>query len=191
MSMQLYVALVHYPVYDKNHKVVTTAVTNVDVHDISRSSATFGVAGFFVVTPVTQQKQLVSELLAHWLDGPGSTYNPRRSEAISFARVVSDISGAVEAIEADTGVRPITIGTGASLSEGIMEFDVARDLLANGRGPALLVLGTGWGLEKGFVAGMDYLLAPIRGAGEYNHLSVRSAAAILLDRLLGRELNDT
>jgi len=30
----------------------------------------------------------------------------------------------------------------------------------------------------------DYVLAPIEGKG-YNHLSVRSAVAIILDRLLG------
>jgi hypothetical protein len=29
------------------------------------------------------------------------------------------------------------------------------------------------------------VLAPIRGNTSYNHLSVRSAAAIILDRLLG------
>ena len=31
----------------------------------------------------------------------------------------------------------------------------------------------------------DYIVEPIYGAGSYNHLCVRSAAAIILDRLLG------
>lgn len=31
----------------------------------------------------------------------------------------------------------------------------------------------------------DYILEPIHGTGEYNHLSVRSAVAIILDRLAG------
>lgn len=190
MSFSLYVALVHYPIYDKNRKVVTTAVTNVDVHDISRASATFGVAGFFVVTPVALQRQLVQELLSHWKDGPGSVYNPRRSEAISFARVVPDLADAMDAIETETGHRPITLGTGASLTKDIIPHSKARQILAANDGAALLVLGTGWGLERSFLGGMDYLLAPIRGAGAYNHLSVRSAASILLDRLLGRELSD-
>ena len=35
---QTWVALVHHPVYDKNHKVVATALTNLDLHDIARSS---------------------------------------------------------------------------------------------------------------------------------------------------------
>jgi len=33
---------------------------------------------------------------------------------------------------------------------------------------------------------MDMLLEPIEGYTDYNHLSVRSAAAIILDRLLGK-----
>ena len=32
----------------------------------------------------------------------------------------------------------------------------------------------------------DYVLEPIGGGGDYNHLSVRSAASIMLDRLFGR-----
>jgi hypothetical protein len=31
----------------------------------------------------------------------------------------------------------------------------------------------------------DYILEPVYGPGEYNHLSVRSAVAIILDRLAG------
>src|SRR4029079_5707170 len=43
----IYVALLHHPVYDKNHAIVTTAVTNMDIHDISRSGRTYGIAGFY------------------------------------------------------------------------------------------------------------------------------------------------
>ena len=48
----LYVALLHYPVYDRNHNVVTTSVTNIDVHDIARSCRKCHARAFFVVTPV-------------------------------------------------------------------------------------------------------------------------------------------
>ena len=43
MLSPLYVGLVHYPVYDKNFDVITTAITNYDLHDISRSAKTYGV----------------------------------------------------------------------------------------------------------------------------------------------------
>jgi hypothetical protein len=36
------------------------------------------------------------------------------------------------------------------------------------------------------MADADYILDPLVGSGNYNHLSVRSAVAIMLDRLLGK-----
>ena len=40
----IYLALLHYPVYDKGHKVVTTSITNMDIHDIARSARTYNLA---------------------------------------------------------------------------------------------------------------------------------------------------
>ena len=57
--------------------------------------------------------------------------------------------------------------------------------------PYLLLLGTGWGLTEECFASADLILEPIAGNGTYNHLSVRSAAAIMLDRLRGIERVDT
>ncbi len=51
--------------------------------------------------------------------------------------------------------------------------------------PHLLVFGTAWGLAEPFISKADYVLEPISGASDYNHLSVRTAAGIILDRLLG------
>jgi hypothetical protein len=47
----------------------------------------------------------------------------------------------------------------------------------------LLVFGTGWGLAAPVVEEAHAVLEPIRGPGPWNHLSVRSACAIALDRL--------
>ena len=57
-------------------------------------------------------------------------------------------------------------------------------MLISGR-PHLLVFGTAWGLAETFISEADYILAPITGPTDYNHLSVRTAAGIILDRLLG------
>jgi hypothetical protein len=46
-------------------------------------------------------------------------------------------------------------------------------------------LGTGWGVTETILAQADHALEPIQGGTDYNHLSVRSAAAIILDRVLG------
>ena len=49
-----------------------------------------------------------------------------------------------------------------------------------------MLFGTGWGLEKSILTEADYVLDPIEGVGEYNHLPVRAAIAIILDRLVAR-----
>jgi len=60
-----------------------------------------------------------------------------------------------------------------------------RNMLLRETAPFLILLGTGWGLTDEILARSDYILEPIEGDSDYNHLSVRSAAAIILDRLLG------
>ncbi len=51
----------------------------------------------------------------------------------------------------------------------------------------LLLFGTGWGLTPQLLDEADLRTEPIRGVSPsgYNHLSVRSACAIALDRLRG------
>jgi len=185
MSMTLHVALLHYPVYDKNRRLIATAVTNMDVHDLSRQSATFGVRRFYVVTPVEQQRELVRDMLRHWTEGAGAKYNPRRKQAIEHARVVADLAEAAADVRAETGHDPVIIGTGASVRERMVSFPRMREVLEERDGSAILVFGTGWGLERTFLNAFDFVLAPVTGVGEYNHLSVRSASAIILDRLAG------
>jgi hypothetical protein len=51
--------------------------------------------------------------------------------------------------------------------------------------PFLLMFGTGWGMSDELMARADYVLKPINGPTDYNHLSVRAACAIILDRLRG------
>jgi hypothetical protein len=49
----------------------------------------------------------------------------------------------------------------------------------------VLALGTAWGLAETFMETSDHVLEPVTGGTDYNHLPVRSAAAIILDRVLG------
>jgi tRNA (guanine37-N1)-methyltransferase len=53
-------------------------------------------------------------------------------------------------------------------------------------GPLLILLGTGWGLADHLIPSVSRVLAPIEGGSDWNHLSVRSAGAILLDRMFDR-----
>jgi hypothetical protein len=181
----LYVALVHHPVYDKNGAVVTTAVTNLDVHDISRLARTFGVRGFYVCTPVPTLRRLVARIMRHWETGPGSTYNPTRKEALRVVRLVADLDEATADVERESGGLPRVVATSARPGPRRLGFTTLRQQLEAPDGAVLLVFGTGWGLAHEVLERADDILEPIAGTGAYNHLSVRAAAAIMLDRLRG------
>jgi hypothetical protein len=183
---QLFVALVHHPVLDKNGDVVTTSVTTIDVHDLARSCRTYGVQTFYVVTPVEALRGLVRRVLRHWDRGFGSTYNPNRSEALELVRLEGTLEGVSIDIEAATGRMPRVIATSArDGADRIGYRAMAEELAAAGDEPWLLLLGTGWGLTEDIMVGADRRLAPLRGPTPYNHLSVRAAGAVILDRLLG------
>jgi hypothetical protein len=171
-------------VLNKRGETIASAVTNQDLHDIARAGRTFGARGFFVVTPLEDQQTLTRQILGHWIEGHGAEYNPARGRALELVRVVDRLADAQAEIEAREGKPARLVATSARESESAMGFRELRTRLAAGE-PALLVLGTAWGLAPECLAMADHRLRPIRGAGEYNHLSVRSAASILLDRLLG------
>ena len=186
-SGRLYVALLHYPVYDKNGQVVTTAVTNMDIHDIARSARTYGVKGFYVVTPVKALQKLAQKIISHWEQGYGSQYNHTRKEALALVRVTDTLDDTIIDVEQESGGKPLLVMTSARSGGSRTPFAELRKMLRNESRSFLLLLGTGWGLTESVLAQSDYILEPIEGGADYNHLSVRSAAAILLDRLLGTE----
>lgn len=181
----IYLALLHYPVYDKNAQVVTTAVTNMDIHDISRAGRTYGIRGFFVVTPVKALQKLALKIIDHWEVGYGSQYNSTRKEALALARICDTLDDAIIGIERETGAMPVVVATSARATGSRTSFVALRDMLNKHTRPFLIVFGTGWGLTENLLAQADYTLEAIEGDAEFNHLSVRSAAAIVLDRLLG------
>lgn len=180
----LYVALTHYPVVNKSGDIITSAVTNLDLHDISRAVKTYGVKSFYVVTPLKDQQVLAQRIIAHWTDGTGATYNPARRRALETIKVIDSITNVVEDIKSIENQDPKTVVTSASRYSSGIGFSKCRAILATNI-PHLLVLGTAWGLTEEFISEADYILEPIKGSTDYNHLSVRTAAGIILDRLLG------
>ena len=185
-ASRLCMALLHYPVYDKNGQVVTTAVTNMDIHDIARSARTYGVPRFYVVTPVKALQKLALKILSHWEQGYGSEYNQTRKEALAVVRLKDTLDDVMLDVEREYGSKPKLVVTSARPGGKRTSFLELRDMLIKSDQPFLLLLGTGWGLTDTILAQSDYLLEPIDGGTDYNHLAVRSAAAIFLDRLLGK-----
>ena len=124
-------------------------------------------------------------MLRHWNEGPGKSTNESRTEALEVVEVKDSISDAIEVIEKAHGQKPKVIVTDARFSDGAIGYSELREMIFDGqKEPYLLLLGTGSGLAKEVMDEADYRLKPVSGLTGYNHLSVRSAAAIILDRLL-------
>ncbi|HWR38650.1 MAG TPA: RNA methyltransferase [Patescibacteria group bacterium] len=185
MAAAVYLGLVHYPIYNKNNEIVTTAITNFDVHDIARTSRTYDIKKYFIIHPLESQTALAQEILSYWRDGFGGEYNPDRKEALSIVTLISSIAGAIEDIEKAEGKRPIVVTTDARKYDNTVSYLQLRQRLQTDDTPCLVLFGTGWGIERQVMAGFDYILEPIYGPGAYNHLPVRAAVAIILDRLCG------
>jgi tRNA (guanine37-N1)-methyltransferase len=183
--LRLDLALVHYPVCNKNGETIGSAVTNLDLHDIARAGRTFGIDTLYIVTPFADQQALVRDILAHWQTGHGATYNPKRKDALALVRVCTDLAEMYELVKEKWQQRPTVLATSAKPHVNQLDYVEARQRIFAGE-PHLILFGTGWGMTPEVFADVDALLPPIVGYGEYNHLSVRSAAAIVLDRVLGK-----
>lgn len=181
---RIYIGLMHYPVYNKNMDVISTSITNLDIHDIARTARTYDVAKYFVIHPLETQRRLIGDILGYWQEGYGAQYNPDRREAFSRVRLLAELSDAVDEIIAETGAKPYVVTTDARVYPNTVSYSEMRDKLSTGH-PCLVIFGTGFGIEKETMMATDFILEPIYGPCDYNHLSVRSAAAIILDRLLG------
>lgn len=192
MPVPVYVALLHFPILNRNGKLVTTAVTNMDIHDIARSARTFGARGYFVVTPIDDQHELVGRILSHWSSDHSREYHPDRVEAVSQVRLARDFAEVKAAIRAAHGEDPEVVLTDARTFPNSVSYAQYRNELADperGSKPVCVVFGTGWGVSDAFYPEVHRILAPVHGPeGEagYNHLSVRAAVAIILDRLFGK-----
>jgi hypothetical protein len=181
-NSNIHLALVHFPVYNKTGDIVTSSVTTLDVHDIARICRTFALGTFYVVTPLKAQQELVRRLLQHWVSGFGAEYNPTRKEALHLASVTNLLQDAVADITTRTGKKPQTIVTDAKPFPQSVGYEAMRSALSPEE-QYLIIFGTGWGLDKGVVRKADHVLEPIYGVGTYNHLPVRAAIAVILDRL--------
>ncbi len=182
----IFLALLHHPVVDRHQRIVTSSITSLDIHDLARSSCTFGVRTFFIVHPVAEQREFASTVIDHWRFDFGRSYDSRRREALDLVQIVADLDAAAAAAERLCGARPTIVHTSARARGGISFAELRRSIEAQDARPLMILLGTGFGLAPEVADRCDLMLEPIHGAGDYNHLSVRAAGAIILDRLRGR-----
>ncbi|MBO4369044.1 MAG: tRNA (guanosine(37)-N1)-methyltransferase TrmD [Desulfovibrio sp.] len=178
--------LVHHPVKIDRKIAGTSSLTNLDIHDIARVSASYGLGPFYVVQPLTDQRELLQTLLRHWLQGPAHRTHPDRAHALRSVTPCTSLEEAIAFCTTYYGMRPFVLASSANWPKKknvplLASHDV-RVLLD--KGPVLFCLGTAQGLADEAVEQCDYLVRPLRFL-EYNHLSVRSACAIYADRILG------
>lgn len=190
---------------------MTTSVTNLDIHDISRSCRTFGIRKYFLVTPLEPQHRVVERILRHWKSDLSKEIHPDRASALQRAELAKDFDEVLLQVKEDLkrtgeyreGEEPEVILTDASVkietADRIMSYAELRSEIEGSskdgkisprKRPMILVFGTGWGVDPIFYPKVHRILAPVYGRkndseGDYNHLSVRAAAAIILDRLFG------
>lgn len=179
----VYIALLHHPVYNKRKDIVSTCITGFDLHDIARSALTYGVKKYYVVNPLPAQREFAHRIIDFWMAEGSMEFNWTRAEAfklISIKETLEDTIGEISRVE---GRGPRVVGTSAK-SKGTTKFEDLKMQINNSKDPYLLLFGTGWGLADEVFEKFDYVLEPIAGESAYNHLSVRSATAIILDRLL-------
>ena len=126
----------------------------------------------------------MEKLIHHWRHGFGSTYNPLRGEALGRISIVPDLETAID--DAAEERKPFVVGTSSrARAEKMVAYQKLNELIEKSTDPVLLLFGTGWGLTDETVARCDKMLEPIRGKADYNHLSLRVALGIILDRILG------
>ena len=182
---RLFVALLHYPVLNRKGEIIVSAVTNLDIHDIARSSITFGVETCFFITPSSSQQDLLARLVRHWQSGPGGELNPHRKQALNRVETSDSLEAVIRRVKNSCGMEPEVYVTSARHRPGCMTWCEARRRFREGGGvPKILAFGTAHGLAPRVLEQAHAVLEPIQGVESYNHLSVRSAVAITLDRLI-------
>ena len=139
-----------------------------------------------MVTPLKTQQELVERMVGHWMTGHGAEYNPTRKDALQQTKVIKSLDEVINELTEQSGEKPRVVVTSAKEVPNSIGYKNLREQLSKDGGPVLLVFGTGWGLEKNLIKNADYVLEPIKGNSGFNHLPVRGAIAIILDRLLGR-----
>lgn len=177
-------AIIHYPVLDKRGDTVSTSITNLELHDVARSCMTFGVELCYIVTPLARQRTIAEHLVSHWKHGYGRQYNPDRAEALKKISIKNDVFEVMAEFE---GRQPVVIGTSSKRRGDVIGYGELRTWIEDGPEPFLLLFGTGWGLPMHITESCRRMLLPVRGNGGYNHLSLRVAIGIILDRLLGEQ----
>src|SRR5271166_205910 len=167
----LFLALIHHPVLDRNGRIVTSAITSLDIHDIARSAHTYGVTRAYIVHPIPEQREFAATVIDHWRFDFGRSFDGRRREALETIKIVDTLDNAILDVSAVAGARPLIVHTSARTSGGMTTVELRKKIEPPDAPPVMILFGTGFGLAPSVLERADIvLLNAILGPGDYNHL---------------------
>tara|TARA_Y100001970_G_C14235281_1_gene861433 strand:+ start:49 stop:1341 length:1293 start_codon:yes stop_codon:yes gene_type:complete len=184
-NSNIYLALVHYPIQNKKGEIIKTSLTNLDIQDIARSCKTYGIKKYYITHPVKEQRKLAESVINYWEDSEINRTENTKHDAIKLIEVTKSIKDAIKSIRLIHNKKPKIVATDARIMHNMVNYPELKETIELEDSPFLILFGTGWGLTKDVIQNADYILKPVGGYDNYNHLSVRSAVAIILDRLFG------
>ena len=120
-----YAALMHTDVMIKGAGVGNSSVTSIDLHDIARSGATYGLKNLFMVSPLADQQAIMNEFFAFWKSPAGAAYNPGRSQAVCAIEQTLSLEQTIAFIEKKELQQEIT-----SISKNISKIQKIRTSIA-------------------------------------------------------------
>jgi len=181
MIPTLDLALVHHPVKNRHGEIIAATSQEFDIMDAARLGLTYGVRRLYIVQTIPAQRAMVERLIEH---GRSSDRDVAARGSFERTALVSSVSEALSRSSAAFGVRPEVWSTSARPVGTRLSWPAARRRLAEGV-PALVLIGKAWGLAPDVFEASDMCLDAIDPGTGFNHLSVRAAMAIIVDRLMG------
>ncbi len=178
-----HLVLRHDRVLGRQDSIIHSNVTQIDLHDFCRLTQTYGLAGFHCVTEMEAQHRISHDILNFWREGFGKEYNPDRVTALGSLCLHRDFDSLLNRLREQSGQEPLLLGTCARTLEKTLELEALSTIMDGSDRPLVIQFGTSWGLSPEQLGRCDWVLPPIKGYDGYNHLSVRCAAAIIVDRL--------
>lgn len=179
--------LCHFPVHLEKGRIGSSSLTNLDVHDISRISRSYGMGPFFVLLAMQEQLDILEDILRHWRNAANPESHADRKKALELICPVRNFTELEAKAYEYFGCKAQFIASSAAWPDKkssipLLSPEELRSLCE--KGPAIILLGTARGLDLKSLPFSFQLLRPLRFLDE-NHLSVRAAAAIMADRILG------
>ena len=131
MDVEVFLGLIHYPIRNKQGEIITTTVTNLDLHDIARVGKTYNINKYFVIHPIKSQQALVRRMKKYWTSEYGAKYIPNRSEAFSVLEIVSSLEESLDMIREICGKDPYLVATDANPFPNSVSYKEMREIMFN------------------------------------------------------------